>query len=61
VAGANYGKVRRSLEELEVLEAESVTKAKSALHDIKKIIDSLSLESPELPNKIIDKFRSEDA
>ncbi|MCC2604902.1 SLATT domain-containing protein [Planctobacterium marinum] len=55
LAGAKYGDVRRSLEEISLLIGSQEDKAKSALHEVKKQLDSLALESPELPDKILKK------
>ncbi|MEH6814519.1 MAG: SLATT domain-containing protein, partial [Motiliproteus sp.] len=55
VAGARYGEIRRSLEELNIVSAESIHDAEHVLHEIKKRMDSLALESPELPRAIVKK------
>ncbi|TQV73771.1 SLATT domain-containing protein [Aliikangiella marina] len=59
-AGARYGDPRRSLEEINILCAESTEEGKEELHRIKQQMDSLASESPELPEQILKKFRPDD-
>ena len=61
VAGAKYGDMRRSLEEIDIISAESVHNANIELHEIKKSMGSLALESPELPSRIVKKHGGTDA
>ena len=61
VAGAKYGDIRRSLEEIDIVSIESVSDAKIELHEVKKRMDSMALESPELPNRIVKKHGGTDA
>ncbi|MFL0811210.1 MAG: SLATT domain-containing protein [Agarilytica sp.] len=61
LAGAKYGDVRRSLEELTLLLDKPGEEAEMALHDIKKQLDSLALESPEIPNDIFIKHGGSDS
>ncbi|GMQ87384.1 MAG: hypothetical protein BMS9Abin08_0585 [Gammaproteobacteria bacterium] len=60
MAGARYGEVRRALEEINITCAESNKDAKIELHKIKKHMDSLAGESPELPQRILKKYRPSD-
>lgn len=57
MAGARYGEARRSLEEINITRAESSKDAKIELHKIKKHMDSLAGESPELPQQVLKKYR----
>lgn len=51
-AGARYGGIRRSLEEVKITLSESTKDAKAELHKIKELIDTLAKESPEIPRRI---------
>ncbi|MCW8884161.1 MAG: SLATT domain-containing protein [Motiliproteus sp.] len=57
MAGARYGDCRRALEEIRITCAESSQDARQELHRIKQQIDSLASESPELQQKILNKYR----
>jgi len=59
VAGARYGGIKRSLEETLITLAESGKNAKSEVHDIKKKLDSLANECPEIPKRILGQFKSD--
>jgi hypothetical protein len=61
VAGAKYGDIRRSLEELDILTTGTDTEEKQELHEVKKKMDSLALESPELPYRVVAKHGGTDA
>jgi len=52
VAGARYGGMKRSLEEAKITLSESGEGAKAEIHEIKKQLDALANECPELPSRI---------
>ncbi len=56
MAGARYGGIKRSLEEVLITLAESGGSAKSEVHEIKKQLDSLASECPEIPKRIFRKY-----
>lgn len=56
MAGARYGGVKRSLEEILITLADSGEGAKSEAHEIKKELDALASECPEIPTRIRNKY-----
>ena len=56
LAGANYGEVRRSLEEIVIICEVSEAEAMDRLHRIKKEMDSYAIQSPQIPKKILTKY-----
>lgn len=56
-AGARYGSVKRSIEEVKILLAEAAEDAKAQVHEIKNSLDSLALESPEIPERLLVKYQ----
>ncbi|REL29279.1 SLATT domain-containing protein [Thalassotalea euphylliae] len=58
MAGARYGDVRRSLETINITCEESMAAAKESLNKIKDKMDSLALESPEIPQAVLNKYRA---
>lgn len=56
MAAARYGEIKRSLEKVEIVCEESMTKASKELDKIKSRMDSLAIESPELPTSILKNY-----
>ncbi len=56
MAGARYGAIKRSLEEVALVLVESHDEAKKLLHAIKKEMDVLAVESPEINKRIRRKY-----
>ena len=58
MAGARYGGIKRSLEEVLIMHTDSKQDAKSEVHEIKKELDALASECPEIPTRILNKYAS---
>ena len=59
IAGSHYGGIRRSLEEAKITLSESSAAAKAEVHEVKKQLDSLANECPEIPGHILRKHKVE--
>ena len=57
MAGARYGDVRRSLETINIVCSQSDDDAMDKLEEIKTKMDSLAIESPEIPSGLLNKYR----
>ena len=53
VAGANYGGIRRSIEEASIVLEDSDQDARKEVHAIKDQLDSLAKECPEIPRRFL--------
>lgn len=57
MAGARYGDIRRSLETINIICEKSEKEAARKIEKIKEKMDSLALESPEIPRSVLKKYR----
>jgi len=59
-AGARYGAIRRDLEEIECRLDNLGEHAFDAVHEVKTRMDSLAAECPEIPHRILLRYRPEE-
>lgn len=53
VAGASYGGIRRSIEEVSIVLDDGGDNAREEVHGIKEQLDSLAKECPEIPKRFL--------